>query len=152
DDLRRLKDSLESERAGLGARLTVLRSQYDDLIDQTRYFQQARVRQLEARVAEIESDIAAAAARRTEAISTLNRTSTLVQSGAQTKAALERAERDGRVAEQAEKAMQRRLFAVEVELEAARQGKYVGDSYNDRPSSSLHADEVALRISELEAD
>src|SRR5262249_12659279 len=99
DDLRRLKDSLESERAGLGARLTVLRSQYDDLIDQTRYFQQARVRQLEARVAEIESDIAAAAARRTEAISTLNRTTTLVQSGAQTKAALERAERDGRVTE-----------------------------------------------------
>ena len=37
-------------------------------------------------------------------------------------------------------------------MEAARQGKYVGDSYNDRPSSSLHADEIALRIAESEAD
>jgi len=75
-----------------------------------------------------------------------------VQSGAQTQAALDRARRDDRVAEQAETALRRRLLVVLVELEAARQGKFVSDSYNDRPSSSLHADEVALRISELEAD
>ncbi len=152
DDVRRLKDSVESERDGIAARLALLRGQYADLREQTRYFQAGRVRQLEAQVASMESDIAGARATRTEADATLGRTTALMQSGSTTRAALDRAQRDQRVAEQAETTLQRRLLAVQVELEAARQGKFVGDSYNDRPSSMLHADEVALRIGELEAD
>ena len=152
DDVRRLRDAVESERAGIVARLGLLRPQYAELREQTRYFQEARVRQLEAQVAEVESRIAGASATHMEADATLSRATALVQSGAQTQAALDRARRDDRVAEQAETALRRRLLVVLVELEAARQGKFVNDSYNDRPSSSLHADEVALRISELEAD
>src|SRR5262249_58049112 len=59
---------------------------------------------------------------------------------------------DAGAAEKAEGALGARLWVVWVEGEGARQGRFVNDSYNDRPSSSLHADEVALRISELEAD
>jgi multidrug resistance efflux pump len=152
DDVRRLRDTVESERAGIAARLELLRGQYAGLREQTRYFQEGRVRQLEAQVAATESEIAAARATRTEAEATLGRTTALLQSGTQTRAALDRAQRDQRVAEQGETTLRRRLTATQIELEAARKGKFVGDSYNDRPTSSAQADEVALRISELEAD
>ncbi|HUI95404.1 MAG TPA: HlyD family efflux transporter periplasmic adaptor subunit [Xanthobacteraceae bacterium] len=152
DDVRRLSDAVASERAGIVARLALLRAQHAALADQTRYFQEARVRELEAQAGGMESEIAAATATRVEADATLARTAALAQSGAQTRVALDRAQRDDRVAAQAETTLRRRLTAVQIELEAARQGKFVGDSYNDRPSSSAHADEVALRIAELEAD
>ena len=66
--------------------------------------------------------------------------------------AVERAERDAKVATQNQKALNHRLFAIVVELEAARRGEYVGDSYNDRPSSLQHADDLSVRIAEAEAD
>src|SRR6202043_3816353 len=61
-------------------------------------------------------------------------------------------ERDAKVASQNQKSLNHRLFASEVELEAARRGEYVGDSYNDRPSSLQHADELSVRIAEAEAE
>jgi multidrug resistance efflux pump len=152
DDLRRLVDLVEGERSAFSERLELLRSQEHGLVEQTQAFQRGRIRQLEERVAEIESQIAAAAATRTEAGAALLRTSILTDNGIQTKAAHDRAERDDAVAQQAEAALRRRLASVKIELEAARQGTFVGDSYNDRPSSSQHADEVVLRIGELQAE
>jgi len=149
---RRALDLLESERGALIARLALLRAQHTQLVEQTRYFQRARVLQLEARIDEIKSQIAAAVATRSEAATALERTAKLLQAGAQSKAGLERAQRDLALAAEGETSLQRRLAGAQVELEAARQGKYVGDSYNDRPSSSQHADEIALRIAESEAD
>jgi multidrug resistance efflux pump len=152
DDLRRLIDLVEGERSAFSERLELLRSQESGLVEQTRAFQRGRIRQLEERVAEIESEIAAAAATRTEAGAALLRTSILTDNGVQSKAAHDRAERDDAIAEQAEITLRRRLGGVKVELDAARQGMFVGDSYNDRPSSSQHADEVVLRIGELQAE
>jgi biotin carboxyl carrier protein len=152
DDLRRLIDVVEGERSAFSERLELLRSQQNGLVEQTQAFQRGRVRQLEERVAEIESQIAAAVATRTEAGAALLRTSILTDNGIQSKAAHERAERDDAVAEQAEAALRRRLAGVKVELDAARQGLFIGDSYNDRPSSFQHSDEVVLRIGELQAE
>lgn len=152
DDLRRLIAQVESERSAAGERLELLRSQQTGLVEQTQAFQRGRVRELEERVAEIESQIKAAVATRTEAGAALLRTSILADNGIQSKAAHERAERDDAVAEQAETTLRSRLAGVKVELDAARQGMFVGDSYNDRPSSSQHADEVMLQIGELQAD
>jgi multidrug resistance efflux pump len=152
DDLRRLIDLLESERSALAGRLELLRSQRTGLVEQTHAFQRGRVRQLEERIAEIESEIKAAVAPRAEAGAALLRTSILADRGVQSQAAHDRAERDDVVAEQTETALRRRLAGAQVELEAARQGMFVGDSYNDRPSSSQHADEVVLRIGELQAE
>jgi hypothetical protein len=146
DDLRRLIDVLEGERSAFSKRLELLRSQQNGLVEQTQAFQRGRVRQLEERVAEIESQIAAAVATRTEAGAALLRTSILTDNGIQSKAAHERAERDDAVAEQAEAALRRRLAGVKVELDAERQGLLIGESYNDRPSSFRHSDEVVLRI------
>jgi multidrug resistance efflux pump len=151
DDLRRLVDQVEGERSAFSEQLELLRSQETGLVEQTQAFQRGRVRELEERVAEIESQLAAAVATRTEAAAALLRTSILADNGIQSKAAHDRAERDEAVAEQAEAALRRRVAGVKIELDGARQGTFVGDSYNDRPSSFQHSDEVVLRIGELQA-
>src|SRR4029077_13588639 len=87
-----------------------------------------------------------------EAASTLARTKALASFGYQTPVAVERAERDAKVATQTQTSLNHRLFASVVELEAARRGEYVGDSYNDRPSSLQHADELSVRVAETEAE
>jgi multidrug resistance efflux pump len=76
----------------------------------------------------------------------------LSASGTQTKVALERAQRDATIAAETEGSIRHRLFAAEVELEASRRGEYIGDSYNDRPSSRQQADELSIRIAEADAE
>ena len=152
DDLQRQLDQAESDRPGLATRLARLKQIYEQLSHQARAFQAGRIRELEERVMDLKAQASATDASELEAISNLLRTKTLADSGYQTTVALERAERDAKIAAQAKQSLNHRLFASQVELEAARRGEYVGDSYNDRPSSLQHADELSVRIAETEAE
>jgi biotin carboxyl carrier protein len=152
DDLRRLVDQIESERSSIVGRLDRLRELHDQISEQSRGFQVGRIQELEARVMDFKAQAEAAAATQIEAASTLERTKALTVSGAQTKVALERAQRDATIATDAERSIKHRLFAAEVELEASRRGQYIGDTYNDRPSSRQQADELSIRIAEAEAE
>jgi multidrug resistance efflux pump len=151
DDLHRLITRLESERVGLIARRDDLEKMHKDLADQTRAFLDGRLRQLEARVAELTSEIAAAAANRQEAERALARATPLAASQTITSAALEKVKRDVTVATETHTALRHRLAGVEVEANSLRKGVFIGDSYNDRPRSSQRADEVAQRLSEVSA-
>jgi len=62
DDLRRLANRLEGERAAFVARRDDVERLHADLAAQTRAFMDGRLRQLEARTAELRSEIAAATA------------------------------------------------------------------------------------------
>jgi multidrug resistance efflux pump len=152
DDLRRIIDQIESERSSIVGRLTRLRELYEQIVEQTRAFQVGRIQELEARVMDFKAQAEAADATQVEATSTLERTKTLATSGGQTKVALERAQRDATIANETERSIRHRLFAAEVELEASRRGQYIGDTYNDRPSSRQQADELSIRIAEAEAE
>jgi len=152
DDLRRLVDELESDIKTLVVRRADLAALHKDLADQTRAFRSARTDQLEARIAEVGSETAAAQAKREEAQQALARARSLDQSGSGTKVSLEKARRDATVAEQALLALGHRRTALNVELAALKNGIYVGDSYNDRPQSLQRADDIALRLNELGAD
>jgi len=152
DDLRRLVEELESEIKLLIVRRADLAALHQDLAGQTHAFRAARIGQLEARVAELESESAAAEARREEAQQALARARALDGAGTGTKVVLERARRDATVAVQTLAALGHRRTALEVELSALRNGIYVGDSYNDRPQSVQRADDMALRQSEFSAD
>ena len=101
---------------------------------------------------DLRAQLSATEASESEAASNLARTKSLAATGYQTAVAVERAERDAKVATQNQKSLNHRLFASEVELEAARRGEYVGDFYNDRPSSLQHADELSVRVVEAEAE
>lgn len=152
DDLQRQVDQAESDRPGVAMRLQRLKEIYEQISRQARAFQAGRIRELEERVMDLKAQASATDASELEAASTLSRTRALAASGYQTTVALERAERDAKVAAQNKQSLDHRLFAGVVELEAARRGEYVGDSYNDRPSSLQHADELSVRIAETEAD
>ena len=152
DDVQRLIDQIESERPAIANRLTRLKELHAHVSAQARAFQAGRVRELEERALDLKAQVAAAHAAELEATSALERTQALAGSGIQTKVAVQRAERDAKVTAETERSLNHRLFATEVELEAARRGEFVGDTYNDRPSSLQHADELSVRIAEAEAD
>ena len=152
DDLRRIIDQIESERASIVGRLGRLRELHEQIEEQTRAFQAGRIQELEARVMDFKAQAEAASATQLEATSTLERTKSLAASGAQPKAALERAQRDATIANETERSIRHRLFAAGVELEASRRGQYISDTYNDRPSSRQQADELSIRIAEAEAE
>lgn len=152
DDLRRIVNQLEIERPAIVARLERLRQLQAEMTEQAHTFQLGRIRELEMRVLETKSAIAGAAATHAEATATAQRLASLFAGGTASAAALDRARRDEAVAAEAESALSHRLAATEVELDAARRGSYVGDSYNDRPSSVQQADELTIRTTELEAD
>jgi multidrug resistance efflux pump len=150
DLLRRDIGRLEDEKAALALRRDKLLLEADRLAAQTEAVREGRVRQLAARAAEITNDMTAAQAKADEAAATVNRGSTLVKSGSYTTVDLDRARRDQIVAQQQHAAAGRRLEAIQVELDAARAGRFIGDSYNDRPQSAQRADEVATKLDDLQ--
>jgi multidrug resistance efflux pump len=152
DDLQRLVDQAEAERPVIAKRLSRLKEIHAQISEQAHAFQAGRVRELEERILDLKAQASATEASESEAASTLARTRSLAASGYQTTVAVERAERDSKVATETQRSLNHRLFAIEVELEAARRGEYVGDSYNDRPSSLQHADDLSIRVAETESE
>lgn len=152
DDLRRALGRAEDERIGTDARLRQARAALATLERRTDQFAAGRIGQLEARLAALRSDLAAAAARSEEATATLERLTALTRPGVVSSVELARAKRDQIVASESEAAARHRIEETSIELAAARNGSFLGDSYNDRPSSAQRADEVRQRIGDLAAD
>ncbi len=151
DDLTLQLQQLRDEQPGLAARLASRQALLANLAGQTKTFAAARVRQLEARKEELTANAAAARARREDADAALDRATRLASSGSTSSTQLSQAKRDARIAEQIELATQKQIDAAAVELDAAQNGIFVGDSYNDRPSSAQRADEVQQEIVDLTA-
>ncbi|MCJ9730454.1 HlyD family secretion protein [Bradyrhizobium sp. PRIMUS42] len=152
DDLRRQKSRLENERPSLAAKLALAQAAQKDLARQAAQFRDGRVLQLEARIAEIQTSIEAAAARRDEASAAVDRASSLAKSGNVSTVELARLTRELSVSQQTELGARKRLDAAKVELTAAQNGSFLGDSYNDRPSSVQREEEMRQRAGDLEAD
>lgn len=152
DDLRRQRSRLENERPSLAAKLASAQSAQKDLARQASQFRDGRVLQLEARIAEIQTSIEAAAARRDEASAAVERASSLAKSGNVSTVELARLTRELSVSQQTELGARKRLDAAKVELAAAQNGSFLGDSYNDRPSSVQREEEMRQRAGDLEAD
>lgn len=152
DDLRRQKSRLENERPSLAAKLASAQAAQKDLARQAAQFRDGRVLQLGARIAEIQTSIEAAAARREEASAAVERASSLAKSGNVSTVELARLTRELSVSQQTELGARKRLDAARVELAAAQNGSFLGDSYNDRPSSVQREEEMRQRAGDLEAD
>ncbi|HET9903527.1 MAG TPA: HlyD family efflux transporter periplasmic adaptor subunit [Xanthobacteraceae bacterium] len=151
DDLRRQLARLESELPAIKAKLAAARALEGDLTRQAAQFREWRIRQLEARIAELESLVAAAVARREEAAAAVERATSLVRSNSISTAELARLTRERTIAEQTEVGARRRLDATQIELKAAHAGTFLGDSYNDRPSSMQRQEELHQQVATLSA-
>jgi multidrug resistance efflux pump len=152
DDLRRQMSRSVNERPSLIAKIASARLAQKDLARQAALFTEGRTRQLEARIAEIQTSIEAAAARREEVTAAVERASSLVKSGTVSTVELARLTREQTIALQTETGARRRLDATQIELTAVREGTFLGDSYNDRPSSVQREEEMRQRADGLTAD
>ena len=94
---------------------------------------------------------AAAHAREQDAVAAERRGAALQSHGYMANAAYERTLHAREVARQDTLAANKRLGAFVVELAAAHKGTYLGDNYNDVPSSFQRSRELTVRIEEIEA-
>ncbi|MGM4917336.1 HlyD family efflux transporter periplasmic adaptor subunit [Tardiphaga sp. 813_E8_N1_3] len=152
DDLRRQMSRLDNERPSLATKFASAQAAQQDLARQASQFKEGRTLQLEARIAEIQSAIEAAAFRREEATAAVERASSLIKSGSVSSVEFARLTREQSIAQQTEIGARRRLDAAKIELIAAQKGTYLGDSYNDRPSSVQREEEMRQRANDLKAD
>ena len=151
DDLQRLKERTEAEVAALKTHLDAISQMHDEFVTQTQLFQKGRIAQLEARVEEARSNLAAAVTRQQETAAVLERALQLDANGFQPKAVLDKVKRDDEIAWHDVNAADQRIKGIQIELESAKSGSFLGDSYNDRPRSSQRADELQQQVIELTA-
>ena len=141
----------ERERNALARRAADLKQARSDAEGQAEAYRVGRVRQDELRVEEARASLSAAMARESDANAAQGRGATLHAHGYMADATYERAQHAREVAQQDKIAAGKRLETLTVELEAARKGTYLGDNYNDVPSSFQRARELTVRIEETQA-
>ena len=142
----------ERESAALSRRLADLQRARDDANMQAEAYRVGRVRQVELRMDEARANIAVAMSKEAEATAVLSRGAALHDHGYMADAAYERLAREREAAQQGSTAARKRLDTLAVELESAGNGTYLGDNYNDVPSSVQRARELGVRIDEARAN
>jgi len=148
--LQREVSATELERDSLARRLTDLERARGEAVAQADAYRLGRVRQLELRIEEARANLTAAAAREADAKASVGRGAALHARGFQSDEAQDKARHSQEIEEQGVIAARKRLDTLSVELDAARSGTFLGDSYNDAPSSLQRARELALRITETQ--
>tara|TARA_R110002020_G_scaffold20374_54_gene69732 strand:- start:18024 stop:19229 length:1206 start_codon:yes stop_codon:yes gene_type:complete len=151
-DLRLERNLIRAERARRVEQTAALNDSLNILTDRARRYGRERIRQLEAQIGAAESNASSARARLDQAQGTLSRVEQLSQRGVSTIAAFDAASADAHVAERTLEQSQSEKRILEIQLEAARAGIFLGDSYNDAPYSEQRAEELHLQRNELEAE
>lgn len=147
----RERDQLSTNIGALEAKKALLQASLAELVAQQERFRLGRIAQLEQRIREADADIASAEAQYAVAAQALKRASHLRTTDAVSQAFLDKAEGDARVAQQAVRAQEEHKKGILVELDAAKKGTFVGDSYNDTPQSAQRKMEVSLELSDVDA-
>lgn len=151
-NLERDRDQQRIELQRVAAQRVNLVEQRAGFAMQLSIYQQGRIGQIVARIAEAKAAEEAAAARLREADTTLKRANELSVRGVQSAATLDRARAAYDVAQQELEGLRQRTAYVAAELVSARDGVFIGDSYNDAPFSSQRMREIDLRLGELAAE
>jgi multidrug resistance efflux pump len=138
----------QRERDAMLRRLADLERARREADAQAEAYRLGRVQQDELRIEETEANLAAAMAREANAASAVQRGAALHLRGFQSDEAYERALHAQEIARYETIAARKRLDSLRAELQAARVGTYLGDNYNDVPSSFQRARELVVRIEE----
>jgi multidrug resistance efflux pump len=157
-DNSRLSD-LSNRRASLEAQIRKLKLQQQDtnaarkaLATQVDAYKRGRIGQLRARIDETDARIEAAEAREREALRAYERAQKLRSRGVMSAANLEEAKSNYEVAVKDTEAVRQQKAFLQVELSAARQGTFLGDSYNDAPYSQQRIKELDLQLKRFDAE
>jgi hypothetical protein len=151
DELRRQQNALESQNQALARESQATQTALDALDLQVEKFRKSRLRLIEARLAAQTAELEAAIAKTSQVTASRRRSEQLQKTGDVSAAEGDRTQYEWRAATSAEAAARKRLEETRVERDAVADGVFVGDSYNDSPSSQQRATELRLRKGELEA-
>lgn len=151
-DLRRALATAEADLDRLLDLANALAASRAALETQAREYARGRAQQLEARLAEAQAVMEAAQSRLREADAALRRANDLSRTGIQTVVDFNRARSGFEVGAQDVEAARNRMRYLAIELDAARRGVFLGDSYNDAPFSVQRLREIDQRMGELSAD
>jgi len=151
DNLRRSRDQLHTEISALEAREQVLGTDFAELTAQQERFRIGRIKQLDQRVRETDANIALAKAQYVTASAALTRATALKRTDAVSQAFLDKALQDESVANDTIRGLTERRTGMLVELDAAKNGSFIGDSYNDTPQSAQRKMEIGLELADVRA-
>jgi multidrug resistance efflux pump len=146
--LQRDASANEIERASLAGRLFDLQHAQAESAHQAEAYRLGRVKEVELQVEEAQTNLTAAGEREADAKDAANRGDALHFRGFQSDEAQEKLRHQEEIDRQGVLAAGSRLGALAVELDAARNGTFLGDSYNDVPYSLQRARELALQVAE----
>lgn len=152
NDLLRERSFASAEIDRLSDAIKVLEASLDGLKIRSRSYREERVRQLESQLSSAQAQVAVAEARVEEAQSAFGRSQQLTDRGLETSASFERIRAAQKVADLELVDARERVRAVEIVLQSARRGTFLGDGYNDAPYSEQQITELSLRLGEMEAD
>ncbi len=145
------REQLRTTVSALEAKKQLLLANIEDLSSQQERFRLGRIEQIEQRVREADADIASAQAQYSVTSDAMKRAEQLRKTDAVSQAFLDKAAGDAHVSEQAVLGQIERRKGMLVELNAAKRGTFVGDSYNDTPQSAQRKMEISLELSDVQA-
>ena len=145
-----MEPPLLAELAKTEQSLATLKKAHADFAASASRYQEGRIQQLTARLNQEQAALEAANARLVDFNNTFVRANDLSARGIQTAANLDHARSGYEVAKSELEVARERLSFLKVELEAAKFGTFLGDSYNDAPYSQQRERDLKLKVEEEE--
>src|SRR6202035_1525137 len=134
------------------AEIATLQAQIRDLQVRTDKNRVARIDELNSKLAEATASLGAAQAKEAAANAVLERQQKLYSIGYTVKQSVEAAKSTADAAKLDRNAAEKQIATLQVELSAARDGTFLQDAYNDAAYSQQRADQLKLRVADLQAE
>jgi multidrug efflux pump subunit AcrA (membrane-fusion protein) len=134
------------------AEIATLQAQIRDLQARTEKNRVARIDELNSKLAQANAASGAAQAKESAANAILGRQQKLYTIGYTVKASVEAAKSTAEAAQLDRMAAEKQIATLQVQLSAARDGTFLQDAYNDAAYSQQRADQLRLRVADLEAE
>jgi multidrug resistance efflux pump len=138
-------DAIQSE-------IAALQGQIRELQKRTEKNRAARIDELNSKMAEANATLEAARAKEAAANAILDRQQKVYSIGYTVKSSVEAAKHTADGARLDRTAAEKQIETLQVQLSAARDGTFLQDAYNDAAYSQQRADQLRLRIADLEAE
>ena len=132
--------------------IAALQGQIRELQERTEKNRAARIDELSSKMAEASANIAAARAKEAAANAVLERQQKLYSIGWTVKSSVEAADHTADAARMDRTAAEKQIATLQLQLSSARDGTFLQDAYNDAAYSQQRADQLRLRVADLEAE
>jgi multidrug resistance efflux pump len=152
DELRRDLNTLQAQEESLGRQSQLTETALDTISLQADKYRAGRLKLIDARLARQTAELEAASAKTSQTTASKRRSDHLQQTGFISGADSDRAQYEWNAATSAEAAAQKRVEETKVEHDAVAEGVFIGDSYNDAPSSIQRETELKMKKGEIDAE